>query len=400
MGHRRITFEGSRGVILSGQLDLPTGTAPRAFALFAHCFTCGMNLKGASAITRGLTQKGIAVLRFDFTGLGASEGEFADSTFSSNVGDLVAAAKFLENEYSAPNILIGHSLGGAAAIVAAHDIPSVRAVATIGAPADPQHVTHLFDMDKVETEGAAEVDIGGRPFTVKREFLEDLASIPMKERIGSLKRALLILHAPKDDIVGIDNARGIFEAAKHPKSFISLDEADHLLTRQRDAQYVADVIASWAGQYLPEVTLEPTNKLTVNIGSEGFLSTVQIGNHHLLADEPNSYGGTDLGPTPYDYLSAALGTCTAMTLRMYANKKRWPLEGVSVVVDHQKVHKQDCEDCDGQGAKIDQFERSIALKGDLDEAQQKRLIEIADRCPVHKTLSTESSIVTKSLPEI
>lgn len=394
MQYERVQITNTEGEKLSGRLELPTGRPPRAYALFAHCFTCGMNLNSAVSIARAMTQAGIAVLRFDFTGLGGSEGEFADTSFSTDVRDLITASEFLGRRYKAPKILIGHSLGGTACLAAAESIPSVVAVATVGSPAHPAHVQHLLDTEKIEREGVAEVCIAGRPFVVKQEFLDDLKSVPMDERIGELKRALLVLHAPKDELVSVDQAREIFIAAKHPKSFVALDGADHLLTKKSSAEYAGQVIASWANQYLPEEEVVPTNKLTVENGEKGFLSTVQVGTHRMLADEPKSFGGTDLGPTPYDLLSAALGTCTAMTLRMYADRKGWPLKKVKVEVDHSKEHIQDCEGCEESDRKIDHFERVIEVMGDLDDQQRKRLMQIADRCPVHKTLEVASRITT------
>lgn len=398
----RFTFTGSQGNALAARLDAPDGP-PLATALFAHCFTCTKDIFAANRIAVALVAKGLAVLRFDFTGLGSSEGEFANTGFSSNVADLVAAAGHLRACGQAPKLLIGHSLGGAAVLAAAESIPEARAIATIGAPFDTAHVLrHLArDLQEIEARGEAQVTLAGRPFTVRRSFLEDVREQDQESRIAHLDRALLVFHSPVDAVVGIENARRIFDAAKHPKSFVSLDEADHLLTRRADAVYVAEVLAAWASRYLevPELkateAMAPTASVLVQETGHGlFQQEVRVGQHRFLADEPESMGGLDSGPTPYDLVLAGLGACTAMTLRLYARGKQWPLEGVCVELDHAKIHAEDCAACETKEGRIDRIERRIALQGQLDHAQRKRLLEIADRCPVHRTLHGEVLIET------
>ncbi len=403
----KLTFPGSQGASLAGRLELPEG-GPRAFALFAHCFTCTKDIFAAGRIAEELARHGIAVLRFDFTGLGASEGDFAHTNFTSNVEDLVKAADFLRDNYMAPKILIGHSLGGAAVLAAAHRVPEAAAVATIAAPADPAHVAQLFTDKRaeIETEGEAEVLLVGRPFRIKKQFLDDVANQNSAEKLAKLDKALLIFHAPRDQIVGIENAGAIFQAAKHPKSFVSLDDADHLLTRRTDAIYVADVLAAWAARYigetekrLPEPMAPEEGTAVVSErgadparGISRLAQEILVGHHHLAADEPTEAGGSDLGPNPYDFLLAALGACTSMTLRLYADHKQWPLERVTVRLSHEKIHAADCADCETREGKIDQIEREIELAGPLDAAQRQRLLEIAEKCPVHRTLHSEIKI--------
>ncbi len=402
MRSTKLQFQGSQGNLLSAQLDLPVDGSPMAYALFAHCFTCTKNLKAVAYISRALTRQRIGVLRFDFTGLGDSEGDFADTNFSSNVGDLVAAARFLEADYAAPRILIGHSLGGAAVLQAAAKIPACRAVATIGAPADPKHVKRLLHdhAHVIAEKGEAMVTLEGRDFKIKKQFLDDLERPRMAAIIKNLKKALLIFHSPVDQIVGIENAAGIFKAARHPKSFVSLDRADHLLTDPADAEYVGIVTAAWARKYMgrpaAEKALKPPvdPRVTARIGRSGFRTEIMANGLSLVADEPLAVGGTNTGPTPYDYLTAGLGACTAMTLRMYADRKKWPLEEVVVHLSHAKVHAADCQACESKEGRVDRIEREVTLVGDLDEAQQQRLLEIADRCPVHRTLKSEIMIDT------
>lgn len=399
MAQEKITFIGHSGQTLAARLDLPEGPH-LATALFAHCFTCGKDIQAARRIAQRLSAMGIGVLRFDFTGLGHSGGEFENTTFSTNVGDLVAAAAALEARGMAPGMLIGHSLGGAAVLAAAPQIESVLAVATIGAPFDPEHVTHNFADPQADADGTLNVTLAGRPIRIGKGFLDDVAATNLTRIIGSMKRALLVMHAPRDQIVGIENAAEIFAAAKHPKSFVTLDDADHLISRPQDAEYAAEVISAWAGRYLKLSPPSPPPGAPEGVirvseaDPDGFLQDVQNGPyHHVLADEPLAYGGTNKGLTPYGFLSAGLGTCTSMTIRMYARRKGWPLKHVRVDVTHNKVHAQDAEHAAPD--KIDKFIREISLEGDLDIDQRHRLLEIADRCPVHQTLERVSHVETR-----
>ncbi len=408
MRNQRITFPGSRGAQLSARLSLPPDGEVRACALFAHCFTCSKDLKPAIDISRALTQQHIAVMRFDFTGLGESEGDFGDTTFTSNVEDLVAAAEFMERQYEAPAILVGHSLGGAAVLQAAARMPSIRAIATIGAPFDPAHVKNLFveSLEEIERRGEADVSLGGRRFTLSRDFVRDLEGRHVEETIASLGRPLLIFHSPVDRTVGIENAALIYKAARHPKSFVSLDDADHLLLRERDSLYVGSVLAAWAGRYLPEAPepetvddLRRDNRVTVRTATGAYRTEILARTHALVADEPKAVGGEDLGPTPYDLLAAALGACTTMTLRMYADRKQWPLEEVVVRLEHSRIHAEDEERCENGEARLDRLDREVTLTGPLDEEQRARLLEIADRCPVHRTLSAGVLVRTELTEE-
>jgi uncharacterized OsmC-like protein/alpha/beta superfamily hydrolase len=403
MQFKKLEFKNKDGHSLSARLDLPVDGKPAAFALFAHCFTCSKNIKAIAHISRALTREGLAVLRFDFTGLGESEGDFADTNFSSNVDDLISAAEFLKSDYQAPKILIGHSLGGAAVIQAAGRIPSSKAVVTIAAPADPQHLTHALGsaIQTIKSHGEAEVSLAGRTFKLKKQFLDDLQFINMKETLKNLNKALLVLHSPIDQTVAIENAAQIFQTARHPKSFISLDKADHLLSNPEDSLYAGSVIAAWALKYVGAAQQdEPKNKPADNqvitrIGKSELVTDILADGHRLVADEPISSGGTNLGPAPYDYLMAGLGACTAMTLRLYADRKDWPLDSVTVRLNHQKIDAADCETCATREGRLDQIERQIELAGALDDQQKDRLLQIANRCPVHRTLKSEIVIKTE-----
>lgn len=403
MPAERFDFPNAKGERLSALLDRPAGE-PRAYALFAHCFTCGKDANAAKRISEGLIALGIAVLRFDFTGLGSSEGEFANTTFSSNVADLVAAADHMRQQAKAPAILIGHSLGGAAVLAAAARVPEAKAVVTIGAPADPSHVTHMFRdaIPAIREQGEVEVALAGRPFRIRREFLDDIAGQKLIDAVAGLHKALLIFHSPTDEYVGIDNATALFRAAKHPKSFVSLAGADHLLTRRHDAAYVAHVISAWVERYLDMPAADDAgigtdfdDEVVVTETHRGkFQQMIAAGPHRLIADEPVSAGGNDSGPNPYDLLLAALGACTAMTIRLYADRKALPLDRVSVGLTQSKIHAADCEDCETREGMIDRIERAIVLEGKLDDGQRAKLLEIADKCPVHRTLTSEVDIRT------
>ncbi|MGH8370210.1 MAG: bifunctional alpha/beta hydrolase/OsmC family protein, partial [Gammaproteobacteria bacterium] len=365
-------------------------------------FTCGKDVRAAFDISRALAMQGIATLRFDFTGIGESEGVFADTTFSTNVSDLLCAADFLSKRHSAPKILVGHSLGGTAVLEAANQIESCLAVATVAAPASPEHVARLLGSARsiLEKEGEADVILAGRKFHFKKAFLDDLSKHQCREYVRRLRKPLLIFHSPVDKTVDISNAAEIFGAALHPKSFIALNNADHLLSNQEDSEYVGLIVAAWATKYLGELNLKPAknpaaeDEVIVHIEREHYRAEVFAGSHMLIADEPHAAGGTDAGPSPYGYLSGALGACTAITLRMYADNKQWPLESVNVRITHQKIHAEDCAECETKSGRIDKFEREIELTGDLDPAQRQRLLEIADRCPVHQTLNSEVVIET------
>ena len=401
MKAQKVRFENRQGNQLTGRLVLPADRHPHNFALFAHCFTCTKNLGAARNISAALAKSGFGVLRFDFAGLGESEGDFADTTFSGNVEDLEDDAQFLAKQYQAPTLLVGHSLGGAAVIFAADRLPSVNAVATVGAPSDPEHVTHLLrsQLPEIQAESKARVTIGGREFTIKEQFLEDLQAHSLPEVAKTFGKALLILHSPQDLIVPIKNAEEIYLAARHPKSFVSLDGADHLLSLEADSSYAGSVIAQWASRYVPHperTQLESNHEVVASLDREdAFTADMKVGNHYLTADEPIAFGGHDFGPSPYELLSSSLAACTVMTIHMYARRKQWPLENAEVHISYGKEHAQDGDTCmDDPKAKIDTFQREITLKGELDETQRSRLMEIADRCPVHRTLHSPTQVIT------
>lgn len=405
MPSTNVSFPNATGQMLAGRIDLPITGDPIGFAIYAHCFTCTKSLRAIGRITEVLALHGIATLRFDFTGLGGSEGDFADTNFTSNVSDFVAAAAFLAGSYAAPEIAIGHSLGGAVALAASGRLDSVGAVVTIGAPATPAHIKrHIADdLDKIRELGEADVRIAGRAFTIREHLLDDVDRTDLPAVISALRRPLLVVHSPVDNVVGVENASEILAHARHPKSFISLDNADHLISDDADARYVAEVIASWASRYIagdlathsqPDFMADAPESVTVVRIEDGFRTDVISNGFPLVADEPRSVGGTNTGPTPYDYLLTALGTCTAMTLRMYSDKKGWPLDSVTVRLSHSKVHAKDCDECESPRGLVDHVERTLQIEGQLDDAQRQRLVEIADRCPVHKTLHGEVVVHT------
>ena len=400
MNHQKVSFKNGSGETLVGRLSLPANQHPHNFVLFAHCFTCNKNFIAIRNISRALTAEGFGVLRFDFTGLGESEGEFSDSNFSGNVEDLLEAAKYLEEHYSAPTLIIGHSLGGAAAILAAQKISSIKAVATIGAPSNPLHVKNIFkdDLETINDKGTAEVNIGGRSFTIKKQFLEDLKSHSFQETLKNIRKSILILHSPQDNVVEIKNAEEMYIAVHHPKSFVSLDGADHLLSNPNDASYAGEIIGKWSKRYLEmpgAIALETEKEVVASLDStDGFTTQMKVGSHYITADEPVSYGGNNFGPSPYELVSAGLSACTVMTIQMYAKRKKWPLENVEVHTSYQKLHADDCQNCDSSEAKIDTFQRTIKLTGTLDDKQITRIMEIADKCPVHRTLKNEIKIAT------
>lgn len=385
---------------LAGLLEMPAGEA-RAYALFAHCFTCGKDIVAASRIAKALVALGYAVLRFDFTGLGSSEGDFANTNFSSNVEDLLAAADYLREHYQAPSLLIGHSLGGRAVLSAASRIAELRAVVTIAAPADAAHIRKHFvsAIEHIEEQGKAEVCLGGRPFTIKKQFLDDVSQD--NKDIEKLRIPLLIMHSPVDTVVSIDQAEIIYKRAKHPKSFISLDHADHLLSKESDARYVAGVIAGWAAKYLTTKQAPARAAITLGRGevwvgeaNHQFTRNIQTDHHHWLADEPENIGD-DLGPDPYEHLLAALGACTSMTLRMFANRNKIALDDVQVLLRHSRQHGEDCQHCDAENKQVDLLQRKLVLSGDLSAEERALLLKIADRCPVHKTLENKIVIETE-----
>lgn len=397
---KKIAFKNKKGLLLEGNIDFPIDQKPISFALFAHFFTGNKNFTAVRNISRALTKNRIAVMRFDFTGLGNSEGDFADTNFSTNIDDLVAAASYLEKNHQSPKIVIGHSLGGAAGIYAANELKSVEAVVTIGSPSNPSHVEHLFEdyIEDIELQGEATFEISGRQFTIKKQFLEDIGSKDMIKILRNLRKPILVLHSPQDKIVEVANAKEIYNAAFHPKSFISLDGANHLLTNKEDSFYVGQIVASWARRYVSAnkiKELETDKQTVVRIGRSKYRTEIAARGHAIIADEPKKYGGQDAGLTPYELLLSALGSCTAITLRMYADRKQWDLDEVLVHLEHFKEHAEDCNSCSSdRTAKIDKFVRTIELHGNLTFAERRRLLEIANKCPVHRTLENKIEIDT------
>jgi putative redox protein len=403
MSKEKFLFENSRGEKLSAKLDLPIDQKPHNFVIFAHCFTCNKNFRAVHYITKALMAEGFGVLSFDFTGLGESEGAFADTTFSSSVDDLLCAAGFLKEHYKSPTMVVGHSLGGAAVILAASQLEEIKAVVTIGTPSSPQHVKHLLQssIEEIKEKGVAEVNIGGRPFFVKKEFIDDVNNQNLIGIVRQMRKSFLFLHSPQDRIVGIENAAELYQAARHPKSFISLDGADHLLSNEKDACYAGDVIANWAKHYMeipePKELSTKSHIVAYLDTEEKFTTLIKADQHHFVADEPKSFGGNDFGPSPYQLVASGLAACTVMTLKLYAERKKWDLQEVYCHIRHEKIHLEDCLNCENPKAKIDKFTRELEVIGNLDNEQKQRLLEIADRCPVHRTLEGKAHIETKLL---
>lgn len=395
----------ANGLILSATLELPANQKPTRFAIFAHCFACNSNFGAVRNISQGLTNHGFGVIRFDFAGLGFSKGDFSETNFSGNVSDLIDVFEFASAKFQTPELLVGHSLGGAAALMAASKLADVKAVVTIGSPADVRHVTNLFKsgIDQIEKQGEAEILIGARPFKIKKQFIDDLANIDLSQTVKIFKKALLVMHSPQDEIVGITNAATLYHEAKHPKSFVSLDGADHLLSNKADSLYAADVIGSWASRYISP------NEAAGKISTKGeqvvahlnlannFTNQIQTERHSILADEPTSVGGDDLGFSPYELLNAALGACTTLTLKLYAERKKWNLREVKVYLSYARKHTDDIDFETGKMGLVDYIDKKVELIGDLDEEQRARLMEIASKCPVHRTLV--NSVVIKTQEE-
>lgn len=405
MKTQQLTIENNNQQKLRAYLELPANQKPHYFAIFAHCFSCHSSLTAVKNISRALTNHGFGVVRFDFTGLGRSEGEFSDSHFSANVSDLIAVNEYITQNFGTPELLIGHSLGGAAAIVAAAKLPNIKAVATIGAPATVDHVTHLFShaIEEVKTKGEVEVSIGGRPFKINQEFVEDFQKTDLPDITKKLRKPLLILHSPIDEVVEISNAHSLYHNAKHPKSFISLDTADHLLTQNKDSVYVGNMIGAWAQRFFEP---KENNMLAtdgeqlvahLNLQEDNFTTSLQTKNHSFLADEPVDFGGDDFGPSPYDYLSASIAACTTMTLKLYAQRKKWDLQEVYVYITHSKKHSDELSLDIEKPGRIDHISKKLKFVGNLDESQLQRLKDIASKCPVHKTVAGEVYFDTELL---
>ncbi|MBF8148691.1 alpha/beta fold hydrolase [Winogradskyella sp. F6397] len=405
MKSTKLKIKNRKGITLNANLELPANQKPNYYAIFAHCFTCSSSLSAVRNVSRALTQNGFAVLRFDFTGLGRSEGEFADSHFSANVDDLLDVHSYMSDHYQAPSLLVGHSLGGAAVLVAASKLETVKAVATVGAPSTVNHVKHLFSHQVEESaeKGDVEVNIGGRPFVINQDFVEEFDKTDLPTIVKDLRKPLLIMHAPFDKIVGIKNAEELYINAHHPKSFITLDSADHLLSKEEDSQYVGHMIGTWASRYFPKVEnvmLDTEGEQLVghlNIVEDNFTTSIQTKNHTLIADEPASVGGSDFGPSPYEYLNAALAACTVMTLKMYAERKKWDLKEVFVYISHSRKHSDDLNLGLEQPKYLDHISKKLKFVGDLTAEQKQRLKEISSRCPVHKTIASEVIFQTEIL---
>ncbi|TXE09181.1 alpha/beta fold hydrolase [Gelidibacter salicanalis] len=403
MQSTKLNIKNSKGLQLQAYLEIPANQKPHNYVIFAHCFTCSSSLKPVKNISRALTTHGFAVVRFDFTGLGRSEGEFADSHFSANVEDLLAVNAYMAEHFEAPSLLVGHSLGGAAVIVAASQLDTVKAVATIGAPATTEHVKRHFShqFDEIAEKGDVEVNIGGRPFKINQEFVEDFDKTDLPEITKQLRKPILIMHAPFDKTVGIDNAQQLFVNAFHPKSFISLNDADHLLLKEKDSMYVGNMIGAWVQRYFDthdNKILDTEDQQLVahlNLKEDNFTTFIQTKNHNFVADEPVSFGGDDFGPSPYDFLSAGLAACTAMTLKLYAERKEWDLQEVFVYITYSKKHSEDLMQGREKPTRFDHLLKKLKFVGELDETKKAKLAEIASKCPVHKTLLNDIVIDTE-----
>ncbi|MFT4780963.1 MAG: putative OsmC-like protein/pimeloyl-ACP methyl ester carboxylesterase [Psychroserpens sp.] len=403
MKNQKLKVINKKGHKLQAYLELPANQKPNYFAIFAHCFTCSSSLSAVRNISRALTNHGFGIVRFDFTGLGRSEGEFADSHFSANVDDLIAVSDFIKEHYEAPSLLVGHSLGGAAVLVAASKLDNIKAVATVGAPATISHVKHLFShgIDDIKNKGRVAVNIGGRPFKIDEEFVSDFDKTDLPAVVKALRKPLLILHSPTDTIVGIKNAEQLYNNAHHPKSFVTLDDADHLLSKTRDSSYAGDIIGAWVKRYFPQQEnkmLDTSGEQLVahlNLKEDNFTTTIQTAKHNFIADEPDSVGGDDFGPSPYDFISAGLAACTVMTLKIYAERKKWDLQEVYAHITYSKKHSDDLMLDVDKPTRIDHLSKKLTFIGDLDESQRQRLKEIASKCPVHKTLQSEVIIDTE-----
>ncbi len=400
MHSEKVNFKNREGITLSAKLDFPISGKPNYYAIFAHCFTCNKNLNAVRSISSALTKNQIAVLRFDFTGLGDSEGDFSDTNFSSNINDIIAAAEFLKENYKAPELLVGHSLGGAGVLFSANTIDSVKAVATIGAPSNPEHIERLFTgkVEEIETKGEAEVSIGGRPFNIKKQLLEDIKNTDYSFDKRKGQPAILIMHSPQDAVVGINNAKEIYDQLVHPKSFITLDGSDHLMSKKSDATYAGELIAKWCMRYLSKdksENFETHQRVAVRTYSDSFTTEVVAGEHSLIADEPKDVGGDDLGPSPYDLLLSALGACTSMTLKLYLERKGWDYKSIEVHLSHKHVHTEDAKNTENPSGKIDEIERDVKVEGEFTKEQKSKIIEIADKCPVHRTLHSPTVVNTK-----
>jgi uncharacterized OsmC-like protein/pimeloyl-ACP methyl ester carboxylesterase len=397
MKSTKLNIKNDKGFTLHAYLELPANQKPNHYAIFAHCFTCTSSLSAVKNISRALTNYGFGVVRFDFTGLGKSEGEFADSHFSANVEDLIAVSDYMFSNYKAPSLLIGHSLGGAAVISAAAKLENIKAVATIGAPATISHVTNLFShgIDEIKDKGEVEVNIGGRPFKINNEFIDDFSKTDLLSIVKNIRKPMLILHSPTDTIVGIKNAEQLYQQAHHPKSFVSLDNADHLLSKSEDSNYAGNMIGVWVQRYFnaqENEMLETKGEQLVghlNLLENNFTTSIQTKKHTMIADEPASAGGDDFGPSPYEYLNAGLVACTAMTLKLYAQRKNWDLQEVFVYVTHSRKHSDDLGIEVNKPSYLDHISKKLKFVGNLDETQKQRLKEIASKCPVHKTIASE-----------